>query len=77
MDELNTISLADLSDPEKSATHGIINDENDDYLDNLKNQIKLNLLCSEKIYMPLGFLVDNPAIWELLINEVGFKDVLA
>jgi len=75
MQRFNTLSIADLTDPEQAANYGIINQGNSEfYLDEVKNQIKLNFLCSDKLYIPLGFMIDNPAIWELLIHEPGFKE---
>lgn len=65
----STITISELSDPEQAATYGIINNSGFNYRSELANQIKLNLLLSEHIYMPIGFILDNPALWDFFYDD--------
>lgn len=69
------ITISDMSDPEQAARYGILKGGEYSYLGQLVSQIKLNLLLSEKMYMPLGFLIDNPALWHLINNDPSFKEL--
>jgi hypothetical protein len=71
----STITISELSDPEQAASHSFINRSYFDYKAELTSQIKLNLLFSEKIYMPLGFIIDNPALWDFF-NDEAFLEML-
>lgn len=71
MFDKNSAGFSYLADPEV-ATKG----EYLSYKASMESQIKLHLLLSEHLLMPGGYLFDNPFIWELMVTDDSFRELL-